>query len=138
MDEGVARSQRIVLEERRAAGGEQHRYVLARRVHDGADAVGSANADMHHHSGQLARDDGVTVCHRQLKVLVRRGDRRWRRRTRYRCFGIAFNDRREIRAGVGEQILDTTIAENGEIGFGCAGGDACLRLHGELPNDALA
>ena len=64
MDVDVARPGQPAFGQRRAAGGEQDRHVLARRVERAAHAVGGADADMHHDRRHPQRHHRIAVRHR--------------------------------------------------------------------------
>ena len=118
VDVDVAGSRKAALGQRRAAGGEQDRYVVTRRIEGAADAVGSADADMHHDRRHPARHHRVAVRHREGEVLVRREHRLRHRHAGPRGFRERLDERREIGARIGEQIFDPTLGEQREIGFG--------------------
>ena len=74
VDLAVARGDVAGLGQRRAAGGEQDRHVVARRIHQAADRVRGADRDVAHHGRDLAGGAVVAVGHRHRQVLVRHGD----------------------------------------------------------------
>jgi hypothetical protein len=52
--------------------------------------------------------------------------------------GVGFDQRREIGAGVGEEVLDAAIGEELEIGVGDGAGGDRFRRHGlALPSEGL-
>ena len=128
VDRAVARGLVADLGERRAAGAEQDRRVVARGVHQAADRVRGADRHVHHHRRRLAGDPVIAVRHRHRDVLVGNRDDA-------RIFavgaGIArqrFDDRREIGAGIGHHVIDPALGEAGEERLG---GDAgCGVGHG--------
>ncbi len=95
-----------LLSHRRAAGEEQHRHVLDRRV-DGADgAVGETDIRVGDDRLRAAGGEIVAVRHAHGRVLVRGYDGN-RQRQILRCgFGQPLDYRRKIRAGVGKDIVD--------------------------------
>src|SRR5438045_9693734 len=63
---------------------------------------------------------------------MRRYQRLWRRKARMRCLGVRLDDRREIRAGIGEQVFDTALREQRQIGLRDALGLEFLPRHPAL------
>ena len=74
VDRAVARGDVAGLGDRRAAGAQQHRHVVARHVHELADGVGGADGDVQHHRRRLAGDAVVAVGHGHREIFVRHGD----------------------------------------------------------------
>src|SRR5438045_5881845 len=60
---------------------------------------------------------------------MRRYQRLWRRKARMRCLGVRLDDRREIRAGIGEQVFDAALREQRQIGLRDAPGLEFLPAH---------
>ena len=115
MDRPVARGDVASLGDRRAAGGEQDRDVVARGVDDAVDRVGGSHGDVHHHGGRLAGDAVIAVRHRHGDVLVRHGHEP-------RGLGVLrlrerLHDRGEIGSGIGEHVLDAALSEPRNVGF---------------------
>ena len=121
VDVGVARPREPtgepLLGQRRAAGGEEDGHVGARRVEDTAQRIGGADADMHHDCRDPARRGGIAVRHRHRQILMRRKERLRRRQPAMRGLGVRFDDRREIGAGIGEEVFDAAFGEERQIGF---------------------
>ncbi len=132
VDVGVARPGEPRFGQRRAAGGEQDRHILARRVEDAADRVGGADADMHHDRRHPPRRHRIAMRHRQRQVLMRRDQRLRRRQPAMRRLGIGLDDRCEIGAGIGEQVFDAALGQQREIGLGHAVDVQFLARHAAL------
>ena len=117
VDRAVARADMAGLGERGAAGGEQQRDVVARRVHQAVDGVAGADRDVDHDGGRLAAGAVVAVRHRHRDVLVRHGDEL---RDLAVAAGVArdrLDDRREVGARIGEHVVDAAVGEAPDIGF---------------------
>ncbi len=116
MDRAVARGDVAGFRHRRAPGAQQHRDGIARHVHQLANRVCGADGDVQHHRRRLSRDAVVAVRHRHREIFMRRGDEA-------RVLASAavarnrLDDRREIGAGIGEDIVDAAFAEPGEKRF---------------------
>ena len=117
MDRAVARRHVAGLGDWRAPGGQQHRHVVARGIHQAADGVGGADGDMHHDGGRLAGGAVIAVRHRHRDVLVRHRDET-REFLVADVAGERFHDRREVGAGIGEHVFDAAFAEPGKVGIG--------------------
>jgi hypothetical protein len=119
VDVVVARAGNIArLGKRRPSRREQHRDLLPCGVDDAVHAVGGAHADMDHHRLSAAAHHGVAVHHGHAHVLVRH-DHRLRHLPAERLpLGIGFDDRREIGAAVGEQIVHAARGERAGVGLG--------------------
>ena len=102
----------------RAARGEQHRNVPAPPIDDAAQRIGRANIDMHHHRLRAAGLQVIALRHGDGDVLVRHGDGLGHFGAVRLCFGIGFDDRREICTGIGEEIVDAAVRKQREIGVG--------------------
>jgi hypothetical protein len=116
MNGSVTRSNATGLGERRAAGGEQHRNVVARGIDDAVHRVRRADGDVHHDRGGLAGDAVVAVRHGHGDVLVRH--RHEARDLGVLGMGQRLHDRGKIRPGIGEHIVDAALAEARDIGLG--------------------
>ena len=118
VDVDVAGSRKPALGQRRAAGGEQDGYIVARRIERAADAVRSADADMHHDRRDPARHHRVAMPHREGEVLVRCEHRLRHRHAGPRRLRERLDERREIGPRIGEQIFDPAFGKQREIGLG--------------------
>src|SRR5207237_39862 len=67
----------------------------------------------------FSRDHGVAVRHRHAHVLVRHDDHVRQLPAELLSLGVGLDDRREVGAAVGEEILDTARREQPEPGLGC-------------------
>ena len=112
--------------------------LLARRVQDAAQRVGGADADMHHDRRHPARGGGIAVRHRHREILVRRDQRLRHGHAGMRRLRVGLDDRREIGAGIGEQVLDAAIGEQREIGLRDALDRHLLAGHGFRLSDRRA
>ena len=133
VDRAVARGDVPGLGKRRAAGSEQERNIVARRVHQAVDAVPRAHRHVDHDGRGLAGHAVVAVRHRHRDVLVRHRDDARKLPCRSRVPGHGFDDGREIRARVGEHELNSALGQAAEIGLG---GDLlrrCCFVHGFDP-----
>ena len=110
------------LGNRRAAGGEEDRHVLARGVDQAVDRICRADADVDHHCLRLAGDHGIAVRHGHAHVLVRHDHDLRQPPAELLAFGVSLDDRREIGAAVGEQVFDAAGGEQPEPGFRCGFG----------------
>src|SRR5947209_3333185 len=71
--------------------------------------------------------------HRERQILMRCDQRLWRRKAGMRCLGIGLDNRREIRAGIGEQVFDAALREQGEVSLRDALGLQFLTRHLTTP-----
>ncbi len=122
VDVVVAPARHPALGPRRAPGGEQHRHVLARGVEQAAQGVGGAQTHVHHDRLHAARDHRIAVGHADGDVLVRHEQGRGHPRAARGRARIGFDDRREIGAGVAEQVVDAARGEQLQVGIGDAAG----------------
>jgi len=67
--------------------------------------------------------------HRDRDILVRGDQRLWRRQPGMRRAGVSFDDRREIGAGIGEEIFDPALRQERQIRLGDAFGRDVLASH---------
>ncbi len=104
------------LGERGAARGEDHRQVPLGRVDQAAHGVGRADIDMHHDHLRPAGDHVVAQRHVDGDVLMRHQHRRRRRRAEGGGLGEGFDDRREIGAGIAEEIVHPAVRQQRQIG----------------------
>jgi hypothetical protein len=103
--------------DRRAPGGEEDRHVLARGVDQAVDGVGGTDAHVHHHRLRPAGDHGVPMRHRHAHVLVRHDHHLGQPPAELLALGVGLDDRREVGAAVGEQVLDAARGEQAQPGF---------------------
>ncbi len=131
MDEGAARARGPAFRQRRSARGEQHRDAVARGIDQHIDAVRGADVRVHHHGLRASVDHGDAVGHADSGVFMRHHHRRWRRAIASRSARERLDDRREVSAGVDEQIIDAVRRECFQV---VLGGDAngLLLVHGAL------
>ncbi len=121
MNEVAARARRARFRQRRAAGGEQHRDAVARGIDQHVDAVRGADVRVHHDGLRAAVDHGDAVRHANSGVFVRHHHRRRHRAIAARGARERLDDRREISAGIDEQIVDAVRRECLQV---ILGGDA--------------
>ena len=105
------------LGDRRAAGGKQDRNVIARGIHQAVDGVAGAHRDMDHDGGRLAGDLVVAVRHGHGDVLMGHGDDAGKFAPAVGVHGERFDDGCEIRAGIGEHIIDAALGKPRQIGL---------------------
>ena len=131
VDVGAARAGGTRFGQRRAAGGEQHRNAIATGVDQHVDAVRRANVGVDHHRLRAAVDHGNSVRHADGGVLVRH--HHWRRHRAIAARGAreCLDDRREVGAGIDEQVVDAVRGQRLQI---ILGGDAygLLVVHATL------
>ena len=135
VDRPVARTEGAVLQDRRAAGHQHQRDAVAARVRQHVDGVGRAHVDVHHHRLRRTRHQIGAVRHRHGQVLVRHQHGARHLTPALPGAREAFDDGREIGAGVDEEMRDAVtmqgcqqhVAGGGQRG----GGRWWLRL--ELP-----
>ncbi len=130
MDGPVARGNAAGLGERRAAGGKQHRDVVARRIDHAINRICRADGDVDHDDRGLARNAVITVRHGHGDVLVRHRDEARRLGTR----GVrqGFHDGGEIGSCIGEYIVDAALAEPRDVGFRRHGAPSLAIGHGYI------
>ncbi len=87
----------------------------------------------------LPRHAVIAMRHRHRDILVRDGDKAGNFPAARRAAGQRLDNGREIGAGIGEDILDTTLAEPGQIGLRRHGGRCVVFLgHGfPIPAEKL-
>ena len=117
MDRPVARGMMPGLGDRRAAGGEQDRNIIARGIHQAVDGVAGAHRDMDHDGGRLAGDLVVAVRHGHGDVLMGHGDDAGKFAPAVGIHGERFDHGREIRPGIGEHIIDAALGKPRQIGL---------------------
>ncbi len=127
MDRPVARGLVPGLGNRRAAGSEQYRDIVARRIHDAVDGVAGADRDMDHHGRRLAGDPVVAMRHRHRDVFVRHGNDLGIFAAAVGIERQRLDERRKIRPGIGKYVIDAAFGEARPIslrrdvrGFGIA------------------
>ena len=114
VDVAVAAAELALLGDRRAAGGEDQRDVVAVEVDDVVDGVGGADVDVQHHRLRPAGHGVGAVRHGDREVLVR--DHQRLRHLGVGLLGAAegLDDRREVGARVGEEIVDAVVGERAQ------------------------
>ena len=93
---------------------QEQRHAVAREVGDIVDRVGGADIDMHHHRLRPAGHQVGAMRHGDREILVRHKDR-----LRHLGVGCAarlegLDDRREVGARVGEEIVDAMGGERAQ------------------------
>ena len=120
VDVAVPGAGQLVLGERGAAGGDEDRRVRAGGVDDPAERVGGADDHVHHDDLRPASDHGVAVGHADRGDLVRHRQRAGQHLTLGGALGVGLDDRREIRAGVREEVFDAPRGQQLQVGLGRA------------------
>jgi hypothetical protein len=117
MDVAVAAAELALLGDWGAACREDQRDVVAAHVDQVVDRVRRADVDVQHHRLGLAGHRIGAVGHRHREILVR--DHQRRRHLGVGQLGAAerLDDRREVGARVGEEIVDTVVGEGAEEGL---------------------
>ena len=131
MDDAVAGCGISGLGDRRAPGGQQHGHVFPRRIHDTASRIGGADGHMHHDGGHLAASFPIARSHMDGDIFVRDDHKLGHLATHLAGFGEAFDERRKIGAGIGEDVADPLVAEGLQISLGDRGG-FCARVVHEI------
>jgi hypothetical protein len=121
LDVARARAEMAGLRQRRASGHEHHRHIVARRVDQRVDGVAGADIGVHHHRLRLARDHVDAVRHGDRRRLVRHQHRPRHRGAAVRGAGEAFDDRGEIGAGIGKEVVDPVRLQPHEQRVGRSG-----------------
>ncbi len=106
------------LGDRGAACREQDRHVLARGVDQPVQGVGGAHADVDHHGLRPAGDHGVAVRHGDAHVFVRHDHDFGQAPAEFLPLGVGLDDRREVGAAIGEEVVDTAGGEQADPGLG--------------------
>ncbi len=117
VDVAVAAAELALLGDRRASRGEDQRNAVAVEIDDVVDRVGGADVDVQHHALRLAAHRIGAMRHRHREVLVR--DHQRRRYLGIRLLGAAvgLDDRREIGARIGEEIVDAVVGQRPQEGL---------------------
>jgi hypothetical protein len=135
------------LGDRRAARHEQHGNMFAGRIDGPNGAVCEADVGVHHDGLRAAGYEIIAVGHAHCRMLVWNSERDRQLHFVGRRFREAFDDRREIRTGVGEHVVDAKRLQArkncaaGGNGFltrgGHEGAPVCLvqRCHGDARSD---
>ena len=110
---GAAR--RALLAVGRAACRKQDRHIGTRGIHDAAERIGGADIHMHHDELRPAGLQIIAERHRDGDILVRHGHRLRHPPSCRLRLGEGLDQRREIGAGIGEEIVDATIGHEREI-----------------------
>ena len=121
-----------VFGEGRAARAEEHGDIAAPGVHDAADRIGGADIHMHHHKLRLAGLEVIAHGHGHGHVLMGHGDGLGDLGPIGFGLGIGLDQGREIRARVGEEIINAAIRQQGQIGVRHGSIDGLLS-HGVSP-----
>ncbi|MBV6487294.1 MAG: hypothetical protein GHHEDOFH_01238 [Pseudorhodoplanes sp.] len=111
-----------LLGDRRASGGDDDGRAVARHVGDVVERVGGADIDVHHDRLRTAGHQVDAVRHRDREILVRHEHRLRHRMVGAPCARIGLHDRREIGAGIDEEIIDAVAGERAQE---MVGGDRC-------------
>ena len=133
VDRAAARTERAFLRDRRAARRQNERHAIAREVCQVVDRVSGADVNVNHHRLRTAVHQVGAVCHGDRKIFVRH-------QNRLRHLGVGLlgaaeglDDRREVRAGIGEEIVGAVIGQRAQE---CLGGD-CWPLSARCRRHAL-
>ena len=115
---GRARAERALLGDRRAPGAEDQRRAVARQIGEIVDGVGGADIDVHHHRLRVAVHQ-IGAC-AMATARFSCGTR-----TGFGTLALVFlarlkasHDRREIGAGIGEEIIDAVIGQRAQEALG--------------------
>ncbi len=113
-----ARAERTLFGDRGTAGGEDERHAVARQVGEIVDGVRGANVDVHHHRLRMPVHQVGAVRHGDREVFVRHQNRL--RHLGVGLLGAAegFDNRRKIRAGIAEEVVNAVIGERAQEGLG--------------------
>ncbi len=131
VDAAVARALEPALGQRRAAGGEQHRHVVAAGVDQAAGRVGGAGDRVHHDDLRLASHHRVAGGHRHRGDLVRDGHRLRDGQLLLQALGVGVDDGTEVRAAVAEEVIDAARRQKLDVRLG--GGFDRNLLHARTP-----
>ena len=131
------RARRAGLGQRRPAGSEDDRHVLARGVGDAADRVGGPHIDVDHYRLRLAGGEEITMRHGDREVFVRHRHRCRRIRAVGDRLGQRLDDRGEVGPRIAEQVVDAPVFQEREIGFRQAVDLDLFLGHGGLPSRRL-
>lgn len=117
VDLAVAGTTPAVLEQRRAAGGEQHGNLAARRVHDAANGIGCADAHVQHYCLRLLRNHVVAMGHAYGQILVRAQDGSRKIDTRLAGARISLDDGYRVRPGSHVEVFDAALLQQRQVGL---------------------
>ena len=112
------RRERARLGDRRAPRGEEDRHVLARGVDEAVHRVRGAHADVHHHRLRPSGHHGVAVRHGDAHVLVRHDHDLGQAPAELLALGVGLDDRGEVGAAVGEEVVHAAHGEEPHPGVG--------------------
>ncbi len=115
MDRAVARRDVAGLGDRRTARCKQDRDIVAGGVHQPVDRVAGTDGDVDHDGRRLSGNLVVAVRHGHRDVLMGHGDDARKLAAPIGVHGKRLDERREIRTGIGENVLDAALGEPCEI-----------------------
>ena len=101
-----------------APGAEQDGHVRARGVDDAGDRVAGADDHVDHHDLGPAGDQRVAVGHAHRRHLVRDRHGPGNGLALREALGVRVDERREVRPGVREEVLDAARRQELQIGVG--------------------
>ena len=127
----VTAARQAVLRDGIASRAEEHGHVASRGVDDAADGVAGTHDDVDHDRLRPSRDHCVAVGHGHGRGLVRDGQRPRARLPLRAPLGVRLDEGREVRARVGEEILDASRGQQLEVGL--RGALHCCSLHHSWP-----
>ncbi len=112
------------LGNRRAAGDQQDRHLVARRVQEAHNAVRQTDIGMQHHRLRLARHHRVAIGHPHRDRLVRDRERLRHVPALGHAIAVGLDDGGKIRAGIGKEIVDARLLhrQDKRIGGGAGRG----------------
>jgi len=116
VDRAVAAAVQAGLGERIASRAEEDRHVRARGVDDAADRVTGADDHVDHDDLRSPGDHRVAVGHPHRRRLVRDRHGPRHRLALREPPGVGVDERREVRPGIREEVLDAPSGQELEIG----------------------
>ena len=129
----AARTEAAFLGDRRATRRENERHAIAREVGQVVDRVGGADIDVDHHRLRPAVHQIGAVCHGDREIFVRHEDGLGHLGVGLLRAAEGLDDGREVRAGIGEEIIGAVIGERPQERLG----RDCWPLSGRCRRHAL-
>src|SRR5216683_5506834 len=117
VDVDIARAAQSLFGKRRTPRSEDDWYFGARRIHHRSEQVGGSDRDVNHHDLRPAGHQVISVGHAGSDHFMRNGDRLRHLPALSREPRESLDDRREVRAPVGEEIFDAASTEHAQIGL---------------------
>ena len=115
LDRRVTASHALTLRQRIATRDHEYGHIVRVGVQEPHRGIGEADIHVHRRRRHLPGRQVVTVRHCHDDVLVRSGDRL--RDVLRPGPGVGFDERREIRAGIYEQLIDSVRLQGTQYGF---------------------